>query len=167
MSFMFFFYDIEVENIEDDSEEEVFFEGELVSVHTSCAELYRDITLDSSVYENEAELEAAKINFECGTKIFGRYLSTDILNGTQYIVGKLDEEAEQEGNIMGGVFAVASLDHDKREYTQIYRLNINCDNDKLFTKVANFVYRNLDIHKQLEDIMTDKFIEKIEKYAEK
>ena len=161
------FYVNEATDVTDASKEKVYFEGDWVYVHTSCAETYRDITLDASSWQFEdAELEAAKINFECGTQIFDRCLETNILNGRQYIVGKLSKKAASEGNSFG-VFAVASLNYDTREYEEIYKLDINCNSDTVYKKTANFVLKHLDIHKQLHRIMSNKFIEEIEKFAEK
>ena len=134
-----------------------------------------------------AKCDAAILTLNFGPKIWKRrkvfnkdtYLYTRVLNDTQYFVGQLSEKAEKEAmqgkeldkylynehtgryernKCYGSFFAVASFDHNKKEYTRIYRFNINCKNEEVFTDTLNYVYEYLDIRKPLEAIITPEFI---------
>ena len=53
-----------------------------------------------------------------------------------YQVGQLTKEANESGVFPGKAFVVAAFDPKKKEFGQVYRLNVNCENEKVFTETG-------------------------------
>ena len=158
-------------------DEKIYYEEKWGLPHKVCLDSYvkklndiKETALDTKDNNLLSIVEADILTLKNGPEIFEKGKRLDIgydFEKYVYQVGKLTKEANESGVFPGKAFVVAAFDPKKKEFEQVYRLNVNCENEKVFTETAKFVSRNTDMRQPLGETMTDEFIEKIEKFAKK
>ena len=159
------------------ADQKVYREEKWELPHKVCLDSYvekingiKETALDTKDNNLLSIVEADILTLKNGPEIFEKGRSFNIgydFEKYVYQVGQLTKEADESGVFPGKAFVVTAFDPKKKEFEQVYRLNVNCENEKVFTETAKFVSRNTDMRQPLGETMTDEFIEKIEKFAKK